>query len=155
MSKLADLGVSTSIVTTAKGPISLRGLSFADFTILAANHGPELEVLFGSIPAPKEGQSLQDMALDPEVQARVGSDFISKILTVAPSLCAGIIACSVDEGGDADAVAAAYRLPVGLQVTLLTEAITLTFADGGGAKKVIETVVRAIGMATLDAPPVT
>lgn len=140
MTKLADYGVPYTTVGTANGPLSVRGLSFSDFSHLIGRYAPVFLALYQTFPKPKEKELVVDYLARPEVVSYLKKDLAEGLLTQAPELVSEIIACGADGRGDADTVAAADRLPIGLQLELTSAIITATLAGFSGVGKLKEIV---------------
>lgn len=144
MSNLAALGAFTSIVTTSKGPLTLRGISFNDVTFLVSRHLEVVKTIFEGLPKPKEGQSVEEFLAESEITSPGGEVFAATLAQTAPALIADLIACVCGDPNSEDDRRFAGNLPIGLQVEIVTEAIHLTFSETGGAKKFMETVAKVI-----------
>ena len=91
------------VIPVADGQeLEFRGLNVGDVDYVFARHGADLMKVF-------EGE------VDP-----------MRLMTIAPSLAADIIACA---SGDRTATEAASRIPFPLAVALLSEIYKLTFQD--------------------------
>lgn len=144
MGNLAAFGVSTSIISTSQGPLTLRGLSLVDLKYLIAKHATPIGHLLAKLPQRGEKETVEAYLQRRDVLDLLGMDLVLTMLDMAPDLCGGIIACATDDRGDAAAEEVAMNLPLGLQITALVEIANATFKDGGGAKKVIETVAALL-----------
>lgn len=107
---------------------AVRGLSLNDIAVLVVEHGPKLGELYDQFVA---------LGGEPTTDALVA--FAAPVLHTAPEIAAQLIAAAA---GDAEDVDVAARLPFPVQLDALEKLVKLTFDAGGGAKKVMETVVR-------------
>lgn len=126
---LKGLRIPTRPVTVADGVIvTVRGLSFTDISALVKDYAPALKGVFEELTGGKA-----DFSMDDAVQ------FAGVLLKTAPELSAAVIAHA---SGEPASIAEAMTLPFPAQLELLEAVAQLTFATEGGAKKVIETVIR-------------
>lgn len=149
--KLADFGVPYSTISTSNGPLSVRGLSFSDLTYLTGRYAPVFVTLYQTFPKAAEGELVSDFMNRPDVTEYLKSGLAEALLTSAPALVSEIIACGADGRGDEPSIAAADRLPVGLQLTLTSEILFATVAGFEGAGKLKEIVVPMIVKALAEA----
>lgn len=149
--KLADFGVPYSTISTSNGPLSVRGLSFSDLTYLAGRYAMVFVNLYQTFPKASEDELISDFMKRPDVTEYLKTGLAEGLLTSAPALVAEIIACGADGRGDESSVAAADRLPVGLQLTLTSEIIFATLAGFEGAGKLKEIVGPIIVKALAEA----
>jgi hypothetical protein len=124
---LKHLKLPTAEVENPGGNFTVRGLSFVDITALVGLHQAELSALFDQI---KVGEGKLDIE-DP-------SAMLSGLMAQAPEAAAQIIALAADEPD----VAIAVTLPFPVQLDALEKIVGMTFAAEGGAKKVLETIIR-------------
>jgi len=131
---LKSLKIANATVATPYGDFTVRGLSLNDITGLVIKHESAIDALFSRAAGGAE-------SLTPE-------DGI-KLLQSAPELAACVIATAAGSD-DQESIEIAKMLPVSAQFDALEQILKLTFAGEGGAKKVMETVKRAIqGMKAL------
>lgn len=118
-------------IPNGEGIVSLpvRGLSTADITWLVQRFGPAMSAAFTRLRETGLALSADDLT------AMVSGE----MFTEGPLLAAGIIAAGADMRDDLEG---AYRLPFSVQLEILTAIGELTFVQEGGAKKVLETVIR-------------
>lgn len=116
---------SETVVTPGGESFSVRGLSFVDISAVVRPYGPQLGSLFDGF---KDGTFSLD---DPTA-------LLSNLINRAPEAAALVIAVAADE----EDVALAARLPFPVQLEALEKIAGLTFASEGGAKKVLETIIR-------------
>lgn len=109
--------------------IVVRGLSVSDLAWLAQNYGSPLATAFDRFRDNGASVTAEDLT------ALVTGD----LMIEGPLLVAAVIATAA---GLRDNVDGASRLPLSLQLELLTAVGELTFAQEGGSKKVFETVIR-------------
>ena len=138
---LKDLVIRTVDVEvpTANGPLPLtvRGLGIGAILALLRAHSAALEAFYAK-------------AVAGEINADSVGDVIMEAMEHSSALVAEIIAMGCGEPDEAGKVA---MLPVSAQVELLESIALLTFAAEGGAKKLMETVIRAMaGFNTLALP---
>lgn len=127
---LKGLRIPTRAVTVADGVvITVRGLSFTDISTLVNDYAPAMKGLF---------EELVGGGLD-EVSTSDAVKFASVLLKQAPDLAAAVIAHS---SGEPESLKEAKTLPFPAQLELLEAVAQLTFATEGGAKKVLEIVIR-------------
>lgn len=127
---LKGLRIPTRTVSVADGvAITVRGLSFTDISHLVAEYAPAMKGLFAELVS----GGLEDVSSSDAMK------FASVLLKQAPDLAAAIIAHA---SGEPDSMEEANTLPFPAQLELLEAVALLTFATEGGAKKVLETVIR-------------
>lgn len=97
-----DYTPPTFTVESKHGNLTLRGLNVDDLGYLIQRHGELMNLVF-------EG----DISVD-------------GLLQKAPALCADMIACAAEDKAAADKAA---RLPLGLQLFVLTKVCELTFSE--------------------------
>lgn len=134
MAKLSSLRIPTQDVPLAAldgEGITVRGLTFVDLTAIYRQHGAELSVIFSKFV--DQGRKLTD---DVVKQA------IRELVSAAPEAVATAIALASDEPGETEN---AIRLPMLDQVNLLLAIFALTFRSEAEVKKLVETVVHALG----------
>lgn len=130
----------TSVEIPGGQTLSARGLSMPDIAWLARNCGPALTAAFARV---------RESGLDVDTN-QLYSMLAGDMAIEGPLLAAHIIAAGVDLH---DHVDTASHLAVSTQIELLNVIGEMTFAQGGGAKKVLETVIRvAAGIQGLTAP---
>jgi hypothetical protein len=126
---LKGLVIPTTTIKVPGGEIAVRGLSFNDLSVLVQGYGPALKGLFEKLT----GSGLEDVSLDD------AGKFAMALLETVPEAAACIIALGA---GEPDDVAVAATLPFPVQLEALEAVAVLTFNTEGGAKKVVETVIR-------------
>lgn len=99
--------------------IAVRGLSTPDIEQLVRKYRPEAEALFAMVKDDKSDLST----------------LVSKALGMAPRVFGEVIAVATDEP---DAVEEATKLPIGLQIKVLTAVVQMTFGIEGDPKKLGE-----------------
>lgn len=115
-------------ISGAKEPFVVHGLGLPAIVFLVRNHGAEL-------------QSLYERAAAGEIDVSDGAKIAVSLAEQSVELAAQIMACGV---GEPDKWQGYLKLNIGDQVALLEAVFELTFAVEGGAKKVVETVVKAM-----------
>jgi hypothetical protein len=110
--------------------LTVRGLTFPDIVFLAKNHSADLWAVLNQIKidGSASNEQIKELAFD--------------LLPKLPVLAAAIIACGCDESDKTDF---AMRLPAGVQIEALAAIGVMTFAVEGGAQKVFQTVMKAMG----------
>lgn len=127
---LKGLRLPTRTVTVADGvSITVRGLAFTDISALVNDYAPAMKGLFDELV----GGGIDDVSMDDAMK------FGSVLVKQAPDLAAAIIAHG---SGEPESLGEAKSLPFPAQLELLEAVALLTFATEGGAKKVVETVIR-------------
>lgn len=129
MGQLTELGFATSEVKVARGVLVLRGLSVEDVLRIARANGEAFTSLFAKFTA-EDAENL-DLADTGRIAVSLAES--------APAVVADIIAHAAD---DPAAREIARRLPFATQVECLEAIARLTFEMEGGAKKVLETLLR-------------
>ena len=140
MSKLADFGVPYTTVSTSNGPVSVRGLSFSDIAHLTGRYAGFFFGLYKTFPKTAENELVADYLKREDVVAYMKTGLAEGLLTAAPALVSEIIACGADGRDDPDSIAAADRLPVGLQLEVTSAIIVATVAGFSGTGKFMEIV---------------
>lgn len=125
---LKGLVIPTKTVEIPGGSLAVRGLSFNDLSSLVRNYAPAMKGLFDRLTGAGEDVSMED-----------AGKFALALLETAPELAAAIIAHA---SGEPESVDAASLLPFPMQLELLEAIAVLTFSTEGGAKKVVETIIR-------------
>lgn len=129
-----------SITIPGGQEIACRGLSTPDIAWLAQNCGPALIAAFAKV---------RDSGMEVTAEELYGM-LAGDLAIEGPLLAAHIIAAGADMHNHVDS---AGRLPFSTQIELLTCIGELTFAQEGGAKKVLETVIRvAVQVRGISAP---
>jgi hypothetical protein len=120
-------------VPTSGGTFSVRGVSLADLTevFLAERH--QLEAVYDRV---MNGS----VSSDPEVA-------VLQVLQSAPDVVARLIASANDEP---DEWATVRDMPLADQLVLALGVLEVTFESGGGVKKVVETVTKAVRAMSLN-----
>lgn len=126
---LKNLSFATETIKAAGGEFAVRGLSLADLTRLVRRHGRAMSEFFDRMASSGN--------VDLERVAVMGS----ALAEAAPELAAEIIAVAADEP---ELVDTALRLPFPVQIEALEKIALLTFETEGGAKKVVEAVIRSV-----------
>lgn len=108
--------------------IAVRGLSLANISEIAQVHGREVGPVFMKFMDRAESLTVAD-----------ASSYSSTLLTLSPVIAAHVIAAGT---GDSTALDEAAALPFGVQLQLLAEIGKLTLEVEGGAKKVLEIVIK-------------
>lgn len=120
--------------------LSVRALGLTDIRDLISNHLVALDELFARVT-----QSQQNVFASPNVDdGLTGNMLIKTLITDAPDIAARIICLANDEADVDSAMAGAMSLPLPVQMETLITIGNLTFADYGGPKKFVETVVTMI-----------
>lgn len=135
-----DLESAVETVMLPKGEFfTVRGLALSDISRLIRVRAHDIEGFFQKFMVERE----QVMSsLDPQVASKMSATkFGTDLLTKAPDLAAEIIACASDEPTLAHKV---KRMPFPTQLDALEKITALTFIEEEGAKKAIETVMRAL-----------
>lgn len=124
--------IAEQVVDIPGGQVTVRGISLPDLTWLSQAYGPALREMFTRFRDSAEaGHDIGEF-----------TEVAQEILTAVPELAAAIVAagCGLREHVDS-----AARLSFPTQLALLVRIGDLTFAQEGGAKKVVETVFRMAG----------
>lgn len=112
--------------------LAVRGLGFDDVSVLFRAHLDSIQVMVSGF---KNANGL-------------GTDlFFMELITTAPDVAFDVIALAADEP---DYAAQARKLPVGLQIKILQEILTLTLEDIGGPKAFVA-LVSSVGQKLLPA----
>lgn len=131
---LEDLAFAAKAnVPVPGGEKAVRGLNLMDIVGLVERHREPLSVAFTNL----SGNS--DEAL--KSFSAMGGAFLGAM----PAVAADVIAVATDEPTK---VEVAKKIPVSIQLALLEKIAELTFAAEGGAGKVLEIVVSAVGGTT-------
>lgn len=129
---LGDLVFPTTTINVGDSSFTVRGLTFADVTRMIDAHRQDLETLVN-----------RGMALSTGSQTSF-EQWLPLIQTM-PDLAAKIIACASDEP---EAVEAARRLPLPVQLDALIAIGNLTFAQPGGLGKFIADLLSLVRSGT-------
>ena len=134
---LKDYQVRTEIVKIPDGEggftdQAVRGLEPADIMYMLTEQRDALESFFSRVQS-------GSLAADDY------SAMVQGIMADTPALLGLVIACACDEP---TLSGIAQRLPLTVQVDAIDKIARLTFAAEGGAKKALETVVRAMASTT-------
>jgi hypothetical protein len=130
---LKHLKPAVATIETSDGDIVVRGLSFADISLIVSQHRESLSALFDRV---KSGGGSIDL--------ENSTALLSSMVTAAPDAAAQIIALAADE----EDVSLAMDLVFPVQLEVLEAVAKLTFSSEGGLKKVVETIVRVAQGAT-------
>ena len=149
MAGLADLKLSVEEVTLANGgKITVRGLSFYDFTRLWDDHGTAVSAVFAEVTQRTLDDDVEyDETGQPIPQGitnAVVRDALISAARGAPEAGAQASVLASDEDGNKAAYEVARRLPMSDQVQVLFKVFELTFVSEDEVKKVMETVARAM-----------
>lgn len=130
---MAKFTLKTAKVEVADNEfLSVRGLSLNDITQLILLHREAIEGVFTSFSG-RDPQSITE-----DDAANVAMNMIES----APALVAHIIALAAD---DVDAYDDYVALPLGTSVEALEKIGGLTFANGGGPKKIMGLAMKLVG----------
>lgn len=128
---LKDLNLPEKVIKTSGGDLAVRGLSLDDLTRLTRGHLQTMQDLFSYVKFTAEGQ----------VSVGIGESVGLALLDMAPDFAAEVIALAAGDG-DSESVSIAKSLALSVQIEVLEAIGELTFVSEGGAKKVVETVIR-------------
>lgn len=117
-------------IQTPGGTFAVRGLSTQDVFGIYRRRAGEMALWFDKLQA-SESFNLDAMPA-----------IATSLLDTAPDLAAEIIACGADAGNDAEAVAVAKSLALGVQAKALEDIADLTFTQEMPPKKLLQIVVR-------------
>lgn len=132
---LKSLKLPTEEVKVSDGvSFTVRGLSLVDITNLVRERGAEVSALFDHYGGFLEA----DTAKTEQIEVLTAS-----LLDQAPEVAALVIMAAAEDGADAD-IKTVISLPFPVQIDALEKIGKLTFASGGGPKKVVETVIRVL-----------
>lgn len=120
-------------VPGSEQPATVRGLNLMDILGLVERHRAPLTEAFANLSGDRD-EALKSFS------AMGGA-----LLGALPDVAADVIAVATDQP---EKVAVAKRIVVSVQLALLEKIAELTFAAEGGAGKVIEIVVSAVGGTT-------
>lgn len=134
---LADYQPERVDIQFKGGPLSVRGLSLDDVSVLVKHHLTDLDQLL----------ELYSKNVDPQLAVMATAQYAVTLVREAPALVANFIALAADEPEQADK---ARRLPIPVQVECIKEIGRLTFEEAGGAKKFFESLKE---LATKVRPP--
>lgn len=114
-------------------PLALRGLSLHDVAAIVRDYKQDITIVWKQFEGLISGQGVQNLDL---------SAVITVAMQSAPLLVAQIIATAANEPNEWDIVA---KLPITVQLAAIQAVTDLTFEGEGGAKNVLEAVLRLIG----------
>lgn len=110
--------------------LAVRGLSLANISEICQVHAAEVQELFSKFVGRAETLTVLD-----------ASSVSNELLRISPVVVAHIIAAGT---GDSTAIDEAASLPVGLQLEILSAVGEETFKTSGGAKNVLEIVIKIL-----------
>lgn len=129
---LADYEPERVVIEQKGKPlISVRGLNFNDTSVLIRNNLDDLRTI---LSAYRDRKSLPDFDIN---------GMVVRLLTDMPLLAAKMIALASDEP---NSEAAALRLPMPLQIDIISEIARLTFEDVGGPLAFLGRLVQLAGL---------
>lgn len=129
--KLSDFVVPTATVQLPGGDtFVVRGLALVDLVLLASKYREGLSEFFSEMK----------VRLATSGEAGLATSALVGMIADAPTVAAETIALAMDEP---DAAVSALRLPLELQVELLTAIWGLTFTTEEGPKKLLLAAARA------------
>ena len=129
---LRDLSLPTTQITVSGGSFAVRGLSFADITQIAQDHGAEAAMVFGEVTGQYESGTLSQDGL---------RGLISRTAPRFVDLTAAVISLAADDYSP-EAIAMAKRLPVPAQVEAVEAIFLHTFTSESEVKKFAERIIR-------------
>lgn len=130
---LADYKPPTRVIEVSGGSFQVKGLSLTEFSVMVQHHLPDLEAIFDLGMSVADGKA----DLDESDVTKLAVAFAKE----APGFVANLIALASGEADDERTIEAARALPFPTQVKALVEIANLTFAEVGGIKKGMESVV--------------
>lgn len=137
MAGLTGALIATREIVTNGGTFDVRGVAVDEIASLFLRRRDEIEDLFARIfVAAKEGDGVPSMD---HAEAIVG-----RLLIESPAIVAELIAMAAGPVTD-ETVAIARCLPAPVQIAALEAIAELTFTSEMPPKKVLETVVKALG----------
>jgi hypothetical protein len=117
---------SHEVVLKDGSAFEVRGLSLSDVSLLIQQHLPDIEALFDLL-------TNTDKITGDDLRPLAGS-----LVAQAPGFAANVIALAA---GEPDAANTAATLPFPIQVEVITKIGDLTFAEVGGVKKALGSIV--------------
>jgi hypothetical protein len=136
---LRDLKIRKTEITTPDGTFAVRGLSYADISLIADRFKGTAEQAFKTLtstPGTGDGGDLTVGDVTPVA---------TMLLKDAPALAAAIIAIAADEP---DAEEIVIKLPFTVQTEALEAVGKHTFETEGSLKKAVETVIGLLQSGT-------
>lgn len=145
---LADFSPDSVEVVAGKATVRVRGFNLEDLSMLLRLHMEDMSKIVQLINLAK---SVASVGADQQVMAEA----IVRLTVEAPGVAANIIAIAADEDRAADLAA---RLPLVLQIRLLTEIGRMTFDDMGGPGNfwaTLQKLIEGLGLRLTpeEAPP--
>jgi len=132
---LADIAFASKVeVPVPGGKHAVRGLNLVDIMGLIERHKAPITAAFADL----SGNTDQDLS----AAGAIGAGLLSAL----PEVAADILVVASDE--PPENVGPALKIPASTQLVLLEKVAELTFAAEGGAGKVLEIVLSAVGGAT-------
>lgn len=140
--KFRDIALAArATVSVPGGEKAVRGLNLMDILGLVERHRPALGTAFNEL----SGDTDKILASP----GAIGSGLLAALPAVAAEV---ILLADADDGPgmggedtEADTVEDVRRLPASVQLALLEKIAELTFIAEGGAGKVVEIVISAVG----------
>ncbi|MDR3474323.1 MAG: hypothetical protein P4M09_21950 [Devosia sp.] len=130
------------IPTSDQEFFEVRGLSFNDVTQLVMLHRETIERIFATFSG-RDPNSISEAD---------ASDVILSMIDSAPALVAHIVALGADDLANFDEY---VKLPMGAQVEAIEKIGELTFATGGGPKKLFGLAMKLVGQGKTRMSPAT
>ena len=127
---------------------SVRGLSFADVSLVMQRHGMQSIALFGMVR--------EELRREGNVGRLDMPELLTRVVAEMPGIVSAVLLIAADEDIDdveAEQVVTALRVPV--QVEALAEVAGLTFNSVGEVEKLLESLTGAMNAGTALLPKAT
>lgn len=136
---LSDFSPESVEVRVGKATVRVRGFTLEDLSILLRLHIEDLAKILQLIQLAKS-------VVGADADQAVMTEAVVRLVVEAPGMAANIIAIAADEDRAVDLAA---RLPMAVQIRLLSEIGRMTFEDLGGPGNfwaVLQTTLAGLGV---------